>query len=349
MQRYQLPNAADAACSDPLSLLDSPEDRVPQWGIIEATLRLILLHHDPSSQFEEALANLAYTLHGEGAIDNGILLKVIADLRPAHNSFIKSLVLLSLRLPALFPNGTLTILRPSTSTVTFSRRQLTCLVAHQTLGTLTKPPWMDWSGPNLRSSWFARDETGSGGITEAYTRVLVQYLLEEFSEHGRDSIIDDAITFSLRTAHHEPDFQSSRRLCNIEVISSPEADDEGQGMFTARSDHRHCLVVAANRMIGFGSAGELRSSLIHPGSPLILPHPPSYPRGTNLRCCTMAPPCRSLRSTSPAHGDTIGTRRHPHYRPLQRPWSFSPSGRHPSSIGAANRTFIPLRRCTRNG
>ena len=212
---YRLPNHPQSRISDPLSVLDSDELKVPYWRFLTTLLDPIVSNYQIESnqvpgeaafsalpqtsltaneiynKFTNALETIAYSLTGNGRSDHSLLLAHWPDLLSPH--LVKRIVHAALQLPATIPEGCLPVLgwSPSSTsvaqhTVSLTTEQVACIICHMVLGTLPKPPWealpvdkgggFSWDGPNLSPSWFADDGKGSKEIKSAYIRVLLAYL-----------------------------------------------------------------------------------------------------------------------------------------------------------------------------
>ncbi|KAF2155718.1 hypothetical protein K461DRAFT_290717 [Myriangium duriaei CBS 260.36] len=142
-----LPSSPTCRCLDRFSILDDGhEDEdglVPFWDILVATL------HQPVTstiQLIDVLETISNTLRGNSGEtgDYGTLRAFISQ--PANADFYDSvwptIASSALQMPSLFPDSTIPVLKPGL-TVAFSPHQISCLVAHQFLCTLTEPPWRD--------------------------------------------------------------------------------------------------------------------------------------------------------------------------------------------------------------
>ncbi|PVF98582.1 hypothetical protein CPB86DRAFT_825625 [Serendipita vermifera] len=186
-----LPNHPTSTISDPLSVLDSDEEKVSYWTFLRTLLEPIVTtgqHQRPN--WEKSFIDLDFK-GGDGSLDHSILFEFVSD--PLTSNLIKRIIKVALSLDRLIPEGSLPTLGSSCpvsedrtnvlrdtapSRLTLSHNQLLSLLCHQILGTLFKPDWMTWSGPNLSSIWFADDERGDPRIKRAYVKVLLSFLQE---------------------------------------------------------------------------------------------------------------------------------------------------------------------------
>jgi hypothetical protein len=208
--RYLLPNHEESTIADPLSVLDldSEDGRAPYWPFLQALFKPVLEHGASSkasmqmvAAFRDMLETLWYSLNGRAPPDCAF--ELLFECHPSP-SFIDGLLRTALKMPDLFPNGSLPVLSPATSAikpqdlstnsseketenrgieqeresveVKLSSEQVACLFSHMTLGTLRTPEWMTWEGPNIPPIWFSDDGKGSREIKLAYTKVLLAYL-----------------------------------------------------------------------------------------------------------------------------------------------------------------------------
>lgn len=270
MTEYVLPNNDRCLCHDNESLVGL-DDKVPLWKLFELLCRRLCKEasSDPKSALH-ALKNMletlqlamvddGHTIYSSVRRDRGSnfdLLLAELEKMPNHSHIVLWLCTTALSLPDLAPHGTLPVLGPNETQLTLNRSLLACLVGHQVFGTLSRPEWMSWEGPNLANSWFERNERESD-IKSAYTRVLLDYLTQKFDEShkGQD------VNFILR---HAPDTNlteiasSSSEMVKLSIIQLNDADDDAVECFSDHNEGPYAQLVASNKSIGFGSSGKYR-------------------------------------------------------------------------------------------
>jgi hypothetical protein len=194
-------------------------------------------------RFRDALETISYSLKGDGSPDYGILFEFVPN--PLSPTLIQRIIKAALSLDHLISVGHLpainssvhpefdrTISSPGTrdlnesqirSHLTFSHQQLISLLCHQILGSLPKPEWMTWAGPNLSPAWFADDERGDPRIKRAYVRVLLNFLQEvlppiggeEWQNGGETSVNFELLDLPRLSHDHEESHRVTDRVDSL--------------------------------------------------------------------------------------------------------------------------------------
>jgi hypothetical protein len=174
----------------------------------------------------------------------------------------------------LFLDGMLPVLQTNTATGedsshTLTKSQITCLLCHMILGTLSPPPWpLSWTAPNLGPIWFNAATGGNDEIKRDYVKVMLSYLHETLQQLGTE---ESPVTYRLVDVDG-PDSASMAdfytTLCNVvsrqpeainmiplKVIIVDEEDDDNEECFTRTNQDCICQLVSANKEVGFGPTG----------------------------------------------------------------------------------------------
>ena len=268
MADYDLPNNEQCLSHDNESLVGL-NDKVPLWKLFCLLCRR--LSKEASSGPNAALHALKdvletlqlATVDDRPAFHSSVyrdrrpnfnLLLAELEKMPNHSQTILGLCDTALSLPELASHGTLPVLGPDRMQITLSRSLLACLVGHQVFGTLSRPQWMSWEGPNLADSWFGRNERESD-IKSAYIRVLLDYLTHGFDEShkGQD------VNFVLCCAPPDTDLtlaHSSCEMVKLSIVLLDDADDDAVECFSDHNEGPYAQLVASNKSVGFGSSGK---------------------------------------------------------------------------------------------
>ena len=269
MTYYVLPNNDRSLCYDNESLVGF-DDKVSLWKLFELLCQRLCKEasSDPKVALH-ALKDVLETLQLATVDDGHILYSsvrhncgsnfdlLLAELEklPNHAQVILELCTVVLSLPELVPHGTLPVLGPDETQVTLSRSLLGCLVGHQVFGTLSRPEWMSWEGPNLANSWFERNERESD-IKSAYTRVLLDYLTHKFDESDKGQDVNLMLRYAMPDTDLTEIASSSSSMVKLSIIQLDDADDDAEVCFSDHNEGPYAQLVASNKSIGFGSTGE---------------------------------------------------------------------------------------------
>lgn len=293
MTHYVLPNNDRCLCSDNESLVGL-DDKVPLWKLFELLCRR--LREEASSDPKAALNALKNMLEilQMATLDDGqtiyssvrhergsnfdLLLSELGKT-PNHSHIILELCTIALNLPELAPHGTLPILGPEETQVTLSHSLLACLVGHQVFGTLSRPDWMSWEGPNLANSWFERNERESD-IKSAYTQVLLDYLTHNCDGSHKSEDVNFIMRHTLPDVDLTKIASSSSGMVKLSIIQLDDADDDAVECFPDDNEGPYAQLVASNKSIGFGSHGKYpqRTMLLR-----LMPFKPLKKRGYSRR------------------------------------------------------------------
>lgn len=293
---FLLPSHSSSRIEDPLSLLDydSEDGLVPFWDFLHAVLEPLLQRDSQDisliSSFKEVLENISYSRGLGGSPDLSILLSFATESQsaPALLSpwLIQSIAKFALRMKELFSDGTLSSLQFTghedvavsasirISSQTLSHQQITCLICHMVLGTLSPPPWpLSWNGPNLGPVWFDSSTAGNDRIKRDYVTVLLSYLQEELrilpdTPHSQvdyrivDTAQDDATLYSTQEGY-DPEFSEMLKgpkvipMIPLQIIVLDEEDDDDKVCFSGTENgSTFCQLVSANKEVGFGPTGK---------------------------------------------------------------------------------------------
>ncbi|KKK16912.1 hypothetical protein P175DRAFT_0497302 [Aspergillus ochraceoroseus IBT 24754] len=273
---FILPSSPSVRREDRFCLLDSDEYDVPFWDLLTAVLRSESSPIVDVSSLIEALETIALILRGTtSGVDYGLLREFMAQHFAEESDSIRfftrtwpMLVDLALEMPSLFVHGTLPSFAPvfaeGISRVSFSRRQIVCLVVHQFLCSLPPHPWQTESFVDLHP-WYTLTSTIHRGAVDAYLTALFTYFdrLHPSAENPRSildlSVEEWPVVFELRTI---TDQHADRILCEkapdavlrstrLEVLSLPESETSPQ---LSGLPNGAC-VISANKCIGHGPSG----------------------------------------------------------------------------------------------
>lgn len=314
--RFNLPSSPVIRCQDRFDLLGSDEDEVPFWDLLMA---ILTSESDPIRDITsliEALETISISLRGTSRNENHNALRefMTSFLKDAghHDWFFAKtwpfLVNLALETPKLFPDGTLPCFSPADAgitKVTFSRRQIACLVVHQFLCSLPSQPWQTESFVDLRP-WFSQSNTSHPGAVHAYLTALFTYF-ENLPQHiegcaSRIELSADEwpITFTIRSIQSLEVDQlleskgskahvsaTSIEICHlVEPHTGPAFLGVPQG----------ACVISANKCFGYGPTGtqeELHVGISPESYPAVLLAPPLS--DNQVLICRGAEPMVSIR------------------------------------------------------
>ena len=149
----KLPSHSDSLVEDRLSLCEDYSDQleVHHWLFIETLLKLPVRS---VGDLVEIISHHRYDLDSH-TLQSVFKLPAVDD----HDFFSRTfpaMAKVALRMPELFPSGTLEILTPGvTHSVTLTREQIACLLVHMFLCTLKPPSWnKHWCTFQI---WFGSD------------------------------------------------------------------------------------------------------------------------------------------------------------------------------------------------
>ncbi|KAI0201598.1 poly glycohydrolase-domain-containing protein [Astrocystis sublimbata] len=254
--QYLLPSAASFRCIDRFSILENSEEledsdgQVPFWPVFTTLLKSSVR---TSAELVEFLETVAVTLRASSgpAGDYQLLESYINTSQPLFfDQYWPVIVRLALKLPQLFPNGSLQVLCANDSPflLELSREQTACLVVHQFLCTLRAPIWReDFFDFSI---WYASEQRHELAC-QIYLTCLFSYL-DTFKVASELALEGHGISYTLVTA--DPGFEafgsSPVHLCPIEIVivDNYQTCPEQLGLPSGAT------VVAANRYVGFGQS-----------------------------------------------------------------------------------------------
>ena len=183
-----LPHFPALLVVDRFDVLESTEDEVQYWQIVQKTLARPVTD---TAEIVDIIETLSVTLHGHSRAPNyDLLLRVLAEQEDLYGSIWPTICRLALDLPSLHPTD-LVVLQTGYDRIQFSRRQVASLLAHQFLCTLLFPPWMTDGSPDF-SIWYCLP-TPHPNAVEAYLFALFKH----FSLF-RDRLQEWPVVFTLR-------------------------------------------------------------------------------------------------------------------------------------------------------
>jgi poly(ADP-ribose) glycohydrolase len=270
---FILPHSPDYRCLDRFSLHPDEtqqEDKhglVPFWPILQVLLSQQIL---TPKAFIELLDTITTTLHGTSgaAGDYGFLKDFLTT--HAHGFFDSCwpmLAHIASALPTFFPLATLPVLGPGDE-LRLSGGQVACLVVHQFLCTLQVPPWRD--GYHDFSIWYSSGQRHPKAV-EMYLTALFTYFASLpdaltttplSTRINLEDRLDTIVIYRVRGCESI----STRipleetRLSPIEVICVEE-HTAGPEQYVAQGP-RGAMVVASNKMIGFGQSATQEEVII---------------------------------------------------------------------------------------
>ncbi|KUL92501.1 hypothetical protein ZTR_02318 [Talaromyces verruculosus] len=256
-----LPSSSRHLCVDRFSVLDDDSDTVPFWDILTA----ILSDNATSvSSIIDQLELIAVTLRGSTGTDFGFLRSFLSkwERLPQFLSNVwPRIVSLALEMPTLFPTGELASLTGENRTMSFSRRQVACLVIHQFLCSLPSQPWTTDSSPDFHI-WYSSSQPHDR-VVQAYLTALFTYF-ERLAGDLLSPRSEWPVTFSIHSLHGAGPLHDESLLGQefspLEVIRVSEASTAPYLLGLPRG----AAVISANKNVGFGSSGTQEES--HVGS-----------------------------------------------------------------------------------
>jgi hypothetical protein len=240
---YYLPNHPSLTTVDPLGICDEIQERpVRHADVLEAILENASKAPD-SPTFITLLQDIAYTLHGDGKLETGHL-KLFLSQSVAHERLqtpITNLLKSAKKLPDCFPSGTLSTLSEHGGVISLSGEEVNILLAHQALGSLSKPVSNTWGLPCF-TSWYRSDPAHFQAING-----YLQTLFNHFENPYPDS---QMVSFEYFTSAKMPDLsQFDSQMCPdihvkmVDEVFDPTASGVDRGLF---------VLVSANKEPGPG-------------------------------------------------------------------------------------------------
>jgi poly(ADP-ribose) glycohydrolase len=285
---YPLPSHPSQTCVDRFSLLpDSEEAEVSVWSIIQT----LLTSRNPSSSpsdLGDLLDTLSLSIHRTRCTDHVTLLEAIERLPSiieqvfphgypieylSWETVLAQVLDVAFELPTHFPSGVLPVLSTAHPSITLKPRQVTCLLAHMFLGTLSRQPWAKPNRSHAYSSESGTDEAGAVGFSswfpdnqaaphavEPYLTALLAFFIRLSTPPDTDE--KRIIEYSLQSTPLPPFGHSSWSIplssIEVELVSSFTTDQP----YLALPDG--ACVIMANKNPGFGSSATQEE--IHVGS-----------------------------------------------------------------------------------
>lgn len=285
-----LPSHPASRIADPLSLVDADSELddglVPFWRFLNAVLEPLLSRDGEDvaviSKLRDVLENISYSRGLGGSPDLSILFSFAtgSQSRPGLLSpwLVQEIVKHALQMETLFPDGMLPVLQTNTATregsiqassQILTQSQITCLLCHMIIGTLSPPPWLlSWTAPNLGPVWFNAPTGGNDEIKKNYVRVLLSYLHEILQQLGTEQL---PVTYRLLDMDGPNSVSMTElyiTLCNavsrqpdainiipFKVIIVDEEDDDNENCFARTNQDYICQLVSSNKEVGFGPTG----------------------------------------------------------------------------------------------
>ncbi|PGH15445.1 hypothetical protein AJ79_02422 [Helicocarpus griseus UAMH5409] len=245
--RFTLPCSPGLLCVDRFSLVESDEDEVPFWQIVETVLSSRTTNW---GELIEQLETISVSLRSSSLPDYDTLRDFLLD---------------EWELPQLFPEHTLPCLYGENRKLSLSRRQVASLVVHQFLCTLPHQPWATDSSQDFHI-WYS---SGSRHpmATGAYLHSLFIYF-ERLAGAGPETESGPAnpvpsplendwpIIFTLRILQEDritllDSSLLDSGLCPLTVIHLPVASTEPSLLGLPDG----ACVISANKNVGFGQTG----------------------------------------------------------------------------------------------
>ena len=230
---YQLPSHSNSFVEDRFSVCEQYSDRpqVPHWVFIET-----LLQKKPLRRLEDLLDVIG---HNEHDLEFSTLKSVLQDKFSLRTFPV--MIKAALRMPELFSNGVLEILTPGTTkTISLTREQIACLLAHMFLCTLKTPIWnKHWCTFGI---WFA---TNSRPARE-YLKCLLAYFAE-LDPQGRPSNPQEEVHFTRSVLKSPPDWKKSTSCFTDDTLTPSLSLHPEPGC--------NVEVSFANKDVGFGVSG----------------------------------------------------------------------------------------------
>jgi poly(ADP-ribose) glycohydrolase len=263
---YRLPCSSELTCEDRLSILDSDELQVPTWKFLKTILRQTV---QSFKDLRELLDSIHVSLdHGnspcadyrglEQAISTFPEILDELGISSTRRSFFEyawpSIVAVSLELDTLFPSGSLAVLTPANAVVSFSRRQIACLVVHQFLGTLPLQPWASAgvTGAVDFRPWYPEAQVAPS-VVQAYLSSLLAYFarITTSDEYmSSNEAVHGPITFTLKSGQLPLNTRVAFvPLGNLHVVEDFTTEEWVLGLPDGAA------VVFANKNVGFGVSG----------------------------------------------------------------------------------------------
>ncbi|KAI1880943.1 hypothetical protein JX265_001183 [Neoarthrinium moseri] len=254
--------------------LEDVDGLVPFWVILETLLK------NPVSiptQLIELLDTIAVLLRqSSGPAGDFVLLR---DFLSSHHEVFfgecwPSIVEAALEMPLLFPQGRLPLLQREVSTqhLSLTKKQVSCLVAHQFLCTLPQPQWRDECYDF--SIWYSNHQRHPQAC-----RIYLTSLMEYFKTLRDDIVLSLSLSENWEVSYHLHAGASLElprldcRLCPVEValVNNYDTTPDSLGLPDGAA------VVSANKFIGFGQSAtqeEIHVGVTPEACPAVLFTPP---------------------------------------------------------------------------
>lgn len=263
---YKLPSHPSLLSNDPLGLHDA--DNPSFWDII--TISVQRISSAPSIlQLPDLIANLVYSLFGDGRIELGFLKSWLADFessvgRTQADSIICNILASSLSLPVLFPSHEITHLGPHNPSVELSLAQIRALLAPQILCTTRPPRGNNW-GCTLRS-WYSDPQPMERAV-RGYLEIAFRFFVgldeeEPAKKTAYRYVCSPPIQGDSNTSHWRdcsaPLFQNLKiELVTADTVPFPHPEI-------------HCMLVSSHKEPGFGPSCT-QEEIVTAACPQLLP------------------------------------------------------------------------------
>jgi poly(ADP-ribose) glycohydrolase len=189
----------------------------------------------------DLIETLVYSLHGNGALDVGGLRRFLSSNSLRLGDLYDNIFGAALSLPDVFPTHSLPYLSKFNSSITLSHQQVNAILAHQLLGTLTRPK-DGWGLPTF-ICWYAEHNPHSMAV-EGYLATL-------FDHFANLSTLPDVHFHLSHATKADIPFKSD----NITVHMSLKTVTEESEPSNSDSRPSTAVVIPSNRHPGFGPSG----------------------------------------------------------------------------------------------
>ena len=239
---YLLPCHPSVRVEDPLSVCEDYDAlEVPKWRMVSKLLA------EGSIKDTKGLTDVISTFQHD--VEFETLRSVLEGMDSSHffSAVLPVMCTVALRMPELFPTGELPVLHPGKDkSVSLTREQVACLLAHMFFCTLTPPKWSQhWANFAI---WY--------NSTSPPVRAYLQVLLIHFSQLDSSGSggTKDSVILHRRVVISPPDWQSSPSDISPSLLT-PSYNLEPPPEANAEVDF-------ANKDIGFGVSGSQEEVLL---------------------------------------------------------------------------------------
>lgn len=247
---YILPSHPSVLSSDPLSVCD--DESPPTWTVVNKTISAFRAEPKHTiHQLPQLIEDLSYSIKMDGNVNTRFLARFLTDTFPDPDDqtvtgILDSILDAAISLPVHFPNHTLRYLGVDNSSCGLQSSQISALLAHQILNTLSPPPSNDWGC--TFSIWYSDPQPLKYAVM-GYLHTIFDF----FSQNPWTGI---NIFFDYHVKAAQPDLEDElvawKKCMEIKVFSNVVFERTSHQLTPFPHGQITCTLVASNKSPGFG-------------------------------------------------------------------------------------------------